>query len=103
MGRDGDCGDNIMPDNEDNKPLSVSDCRSQYQNIQAELLTNLLPSSHPSGSWGRESEQTQECQGVSLSCSDWLLAVKERCDWSMMGAWSLVTTQEMNDGPRSLR
>ena len=84
----------------------ISHCQSRIVTISEHtelILTNLLPSSHPSGSWGRESEQTQECQGVSLSSSDWLLAARERCDWSMMGAWSLVTTQEMNDGPRSLR
>ena len=56
-----------------------------------------------SGSWGRESEQTQDCQGVYLSHSDWLLAARERCDWSMMGPWSLVTTRAMNNGPRSSR
>ena len=30
MGRDGDFGDNILPDNEDNKLLSVADTMSEH-------------------------------------------------------------------------
>ena len=85
MGRDGDCGDNILPDNEDNKPLSVSDCRTQYQNILSYSLTCCphlsVPGTHQEFRILGARIRADSGLSGSLSLPLWLAAGCQRALW----------------------